>query len=785
MDPCASLVSKVVAAAVIFATCLSLAVPAHAEKRVALVIGNSAYKSVGWLENPKNDATLMAETLRSLGFTLVGDGAQLDLDKSGVDRAVQNFGDLLLGADVGLFYYAGHAVEVRGANYLAPVDAKPTRESDVDFQMLDSKLVLRQMAGAGTKLNFMILDACRNNPFGGRGLRATGSGLAQMEAPEGTLISFATQPGNVAKDGTDGNSPFTKALAQTIKRPGLSIFEVFNEVGLLVMQATGDAQLPWYSTSPIKGKFYFAGAPASGPPPAAEEPRVADKGPVKEARLTNPAETLRPDLVTDCDRLAAAPGDPRRPPTVAGVSLDKIDIVPALTACNAAMRQYPDVTRFVFQAGRIAHVQKDYVLARQLYEKAAAASEPGAMTNLGVLYQNGWGVAQDYARARQWFEKSAAAGGPAAMTNLGALYGNGWGVPTDLAQARQWYEKAAAVGEPGAMTNLGWLYENGKGVSKDYAQARQWYERAAAAGAPAAMNSLGVIYGNALGIPRDYTQARQWYEKAADAGYAQAMQNLGWYYQNGLGVAQDYAQARQWYEKGAAAGNALAMSDLGWFYENGLGVAQDYAQARHWYEKAAAAGQTAAMSNLGFLYESGKGVAKDYIAARQWYEKAANAGNADGMKDLGVLYENGWGGSKDYIAARQWFEKAAAAGQRQAMTSLGYLYDKGWGVAKDEAQARQWYEKGAAAGDPIAMGNLGVLYRDGSGVAKDYTQARQWFEKAAALGNNQAMNNLGVMYGTGMGVRKDLTQARQWYEKAAAAGNEIAQQNLQKIGRKR
>ena len=335
MDPCASLVSKLAAAALIFGSCLSLSVPAHADKHVALVIGNSAYRSVPRLDNPKNDAALMAETLRSLGFTLVGGGAQLDLDKSGIDRAVQNFGDLLLGADVGLFYYAGHGIQVRDKNYLVPVDANPTREADLDFQMLDSDLVLRQMADAGTKLNFVILDACRNNPFGGRGLRATRGGLAQMQAPEGTLISFATQPGNVAKDGADGNSPFTKALAQTIKRPGLGIFDVFNEVGLAVMQATGNTQLPWYSTSPIKGHFYFAGAPASGPPPAAEEPREADTGPVKEARLTNPAETLRPDLMTDCDRLAASPGDPQRPPTVAGVSLDKIDIVPALTACNA------------------------------------------------------------------------------------------------------------------------------------------------------------------------------------------------------------------------------------------------------------------------------------------------------------------------------------------------------------------------------------------------------------------------------------------------------------------
>jgi formylglycine-generating enzyme required for sulfatase activity len=243
-------------------------VPAHADKRVALVIGNSAYKNVNWLDNPKNDAALMAETLRGFGFTLVGDGAQLDLDKSGIDRAVQNFGDLLQGADVGLFYYAGHGVQVRGANYLVPVDANPTRETDVDFQMLDANLVMRQMEGAGTKLNLVILDACRNNPFGGRGLRATGGGLAQMRAPEGTLISFATQPGSVARDGDDGNSPYTRALAQTIRRGGLDIFQTFNEVGLAVKRSTGGEQLPWVSNSPIDGSFYFTGKPAAPPAPA-------------------------------------------------------------------------------------------------------------------------------------------------------------------------------------------------------------------------------------------------------------------------------------------------------------------------------------------------------------------------------------------------------------------------------------------------------------------------------------------------------------------------------------
>src|SRR5690348_368590 len=115
------------------------------------------------------------------------------------------------------------------------------------------------MEAAGSKLNILILDACRNNPFGGRGLRDAGGGLAPMRAPRGTLISYATQPGNTAMDGASGHSPYTAALAESIKRPGLQVFEVFNEVALSVDKTTGGRQQPWIATSPLEGVFYFTG----------------------------------------------------------------------------------------------------------------------------------------------------------------------------------------------------------------------------------------------------------------------------------------------------------------------------------------------------------------------------------------------------------------------------------------------------------------------------------------------------------------------------------------------
>ncbi|MBV8356522.1 MAG: caspase family protein [Deltaproteobacteria bacterium] len=242
------------------------------QRRVALVIGNSKYRNVTPLVNPSHDSHLVAKTLRSLGFTLIGGREQNDLDKSGFDRAIENFGDQIRGADVALFYYAGHGVQVRGSNYLVPIDANPTRESDVDFQFVDSETVVHQMEDAKAQLNLIILDACRNNPFGGRGLRAVAAGLAEMRAPDGTLISYATQPGSVASDGDKGDSPFTLALVHEIQQPGDDIFRVFNQIGLVVERESGGAQQPWVAASPIKGDFYFAGAAPSVPNTASTVP---------------------------------------------------------------------------------------------------------------------------------------------------------------------------------------------------------------------------------------------------------------------------------------------------------------------------------------------------------------------------------------------------------------------------------------------------------------------------------------------------------------------------------
>jgi hypothetical protein len=231
-----------------------------AGRRVALVIGNAGYQNVPRLANTATDARLVAAALKKDGFELIAGGPLIDLDRGTLIKALTAFSNRLPGSAVGVFYYAGHGLQMQGANFLVPIDANPNKPSDADVQLVDVALVLRELEDSGASLKVVILDACRNNPFGGRGLRDASGGLAQMRAPEGTIISYATQPGNVALDGElGGDSPYTLALAKSIATPGLDVLSMFNEVGVEVDTSTKGTQQPWFATSPIKGRFFFAG----------------------------------------------------------------------------------------------------------------------------------------------------------------------------------------------------------------------------------------------------------------------------------------------------------------------------------------------------------------------------------------------------------------------------------------------------------------------------------------------------------------------------------------------
>jgi hypothetical protein len=249
---------------------------ATAERRVALVIGNSAYQNTTPLRNPRNDATALAAVLRKLDFEVL---EGVDLTDHDFRRIARDFSVKIEDADVALFFYAGHGLQVNNRNYFMPVDAALKREADLDFEAVPLDLVLKQME-RGDRTNIVLLDACRNNPLadelarnmGTRSL-SLGRGLARVETGVGTYVGFSTQPGNVALDGDGRNSPFTAALLSKIERPGIDIETLMRQVREEVIVATNGKQVPWGNSSLVGKGFFFNPA----------EPAVAERSEGKPA----------------------------------------------------------------------------------------------------------------------------------------------------------------------------------------------------------------------------------------------------------------------------------------------------------------------------------------------------------------------------------------------------------------------------------------------------------------------------------------------------------------------
>jgi len=251
--------SKSAHKALFLALVLTVALPLFpadvlARGHYALVIGNSAYTGTAPLKNPVNDASLIADTLKETGFTVT---KLLNASRTQMRKAMLAFGRQLRAdpQSVGLFYYAGHGMQVHGVNYVVPVDADIKDEEEVPFVGVDVNEFLGTMQSSKSRLNIVVLDACRNNPYA-RSFRSASRGLAPVRASSGTLIAYSTSPGDVAFDGKGLNSPYSLALARFVKKPGLTIERVFKKVLATVEDETQRKQTPWL-TGAFRGDFYF------------------------------------------------------------------------------------------------------------------------------------------------------------------------------------------------------------------------------------------------------------------------------------------------------------------------------------------------------------------------------------------------------------------------------------------------------------------------------------------------------------------------------------------------
>lgn len=532
--------AKIVVAAIV---AIAAASEPRADNRVALVIGNGDYVNSKSLPNPVNDATDVSASLKRLGFsvTTVLNGTYND-----IRQAIRSFNIQVQGAEVGMVYYAGHGMELAGENWLIPVDADLKTDLDVPNSAISLKTIMQSVSRAAG-LGLVILDACRDNPFAAKMARSkltrsVERGFARVEPTTNVLVAYAAKDGTTAKDGDGRNSPYTAALLRNLERPGLEVGHMFRSVRDEVMAGSNREQQPFVYGSLSSKPFYLnESAALAAPSPESQvsaKTQAEDEAIWATIRDSTDSQLLQQFLIKfpnsshdaeardrlgglqvagECDRLAKSFIDRDRTRTVSAGRGNRTMTDAATPACEQAMRRFPDVARYAFEAGRVAEARKDYSGARQHYEKAGNLGSAPATFRLGLLYSERNRLPTDYAQARKWFEKAADQNIPAAMLSLGLLYETGHGGPQDYDKAYEMYSKAAGAGDRRAMKNLGNLYEMGHGIARDYDEALRWYKKAADLGDWNAMTSIGKLYERGLGVTKSTTDAREWYRKASDA----------------------------------------------------------------------------------------------------------------------------------------------------------------------------------------------------------------------------------------------------------------------------
>ena len=442
----------------VFVICAQLGMASASPDRVALVIGMAEYDTITPLTNTRNDAEDLADTLTEIGFDVT---RGIDLSLAELRAVMKEFSFRSETADLALIYFAGHGIEVQGENFLIPVDARPTSNIDVQRQSVSLKDMLEVVEKARV-MRIVILDSCRDNPLGGAidtnavvqsALEATdqatrgAGGLAPANPDRGTLVAFAAKDGQVALDGTRGNSPYARALMEKMAKPGLEISLMFRQVRDAVLQETQNLQEP-YTYGSLTGKpFYLSGAPDAGTDLATAEP-------------SKTWSQLRPDQESQLLALANL-GDTR---SMLGL---------------AYIRLNPEDSRF------------DPSQAVSFLERAVERGSPEAQMELAKLYEQGIGVDIDEARALELYQAAADQDFADAINDLGFLhYQGGLGLRPNPDKALELFERAADLRHPEAQFNFAALIDDGLIPNKGPKDAATYLYAALRSGSQDVLNLL-------------------------------------------------------------------------------------------------------------------------------------------------------------------------------------------------------------------------------------------------------------------------------------------------------
>ncbi|RUX32388.1 peptidase C14 caspase catalytic subunit p20 [Mesorhizobium sp. M2A.F.Ca.ET.042.01.1.1] len=737
-------------------------VQAQADRRVALVIGNSQYREIPALKNPDKDAEDVSNTFRLAGFDVF---VAKDLTKLQFEKEFRNYLAAADGADLAIVYYSGHGFQIGGENFLIPVDASLKAAADIEVQAVKLDDVLQQLR-AKSKIQVIILDACRNNPFPRKDywlrdqlIAAGGTGLAQVKSSLNTLIAFATEPGAVAYDGSGDLSPFSSAFSRRALAPNQEIRSVMAAVRRDVVETTKGAQVPWENSSLIDEVVLMRRASRPALPPVLEKTVPSGVGPV----------ALDLPVPVDVDG-GAVTISIERPPALGRLMLDG---KPIATGQPIEGKDLPRLQMDV-PKGADAEDQVD-MLAYATHDEWGGGSQ-------GILVfrvKNGNGTAGkqlvaslESEQKQQVVERGIhIAGAAEAIENHDVDVPVGVGpVPLKLDLPTK---------DPAVSVKLASYPATGTLSLPDRTLSPQSSLTADEVDKLRYEPQIGTVQPLIVGveITADNTPSKPATMKlspSVDPCDQKAGEPLD---------LQGVVPGLLPNEIGAGAVDACqaavkAYPDVARFhYELGraLLAAGKVDEAKKAIQDAADKGHVRAVFELGYLNATGTGMPANRKQANTFYAAASDKGDPYGMTSWGRALFNGYGVDRDTGKGLDLLLKAAAMGHTYAMNDLAAIFTEGRnGVPADPARAVAFLKAGVERQDMYSMNLLGRNYLAGTGVEKDPKAALSLFQKSMDLGQPYAPGSLARMYRDGVGVQKDLAEAQRLFELATNRGDQSA-----------
>lgn len=610
---------------------------AQAAERVALIIGNSAYQAVESLKNPRNDALDLSVALEGLGFDVI---LGRDLTREGMQQSTAEFSAAAKDAEVALFFYAGHGFQVDGQNYLVPTDARIARPDDATGQTVAMTEILAALQDSPA-LKLVFLDACRNNPFGAslQGDARVDDGLARIGTEADFMFAYATQPGNVAYDGTGRNSFFSQALLHHLYTPGQAISDMMIAVRRDVMTATGGQQIPWENSS-LTRQFAFD----TRPPDISQEALFYQ---VATGARDDALMRLYVDLYPQGAHLGEALAWLETGTQTRSIERDTTDEQARRLWTLAQRSRVRPLLQFYldrYPEGENATEARqllDLLPALQdstpaaLCERLATHPRDATAGTSGVSFER---LQQNAVAAIQ--ACSTAVTGSPNLPHYTALLARAVAASGDLGRAIALYESAAERGDLRAMVSLAQLKESGNGMAQDIPGALALYEQAAVAGSHDAMINLAVTLFQGTLLPKDDARAIALLERASGEGSAKATFNLGVLAQDGV-IGQP-ADALDYFRRAARDGEYQGYRAAAILLDEGRGVNRDPAEAANMLLRAAAEDDGAVLTDLT---ENTGQWSKDTVTQVQLRLAAAGlyTSNVDGLPGPGFSAAlNGW-----------------------------------------------------------------------------------------------------------------------------------------------